>query len=225
MIGRNEFAEMATALGSPKGRFILSINGRPEVRELFAPFRMDQVELTFTVAGGRNAAPARELVITSTMEQQLLEDEVDNIEIFNALVGLIFDQLYRSFPIPTSINTDEIAQSLGVQGYTTSDTILPGRTIVSEWGLISSTSFWDLYNGSIDWLKDERFVREPEHESFVLTADALAALNARPSSLSMPLGKRLGEAATNVGTEAGRAAISEVVGQLIGAAARGLIGA
>lgn len=154
----------------------------------------------------------------------MLEDEVDNVEYFNAIAGLVFDQLYRSFPIPAAINTDDLAQSLGVQGYTTSESLIPGRTLVADWGMLSGTSFWELYGGTLQWLKAERFIREPEHETWVLTAEALAALSARPASLSAPMGKRLAQAAGNVGTEAGRAAISEVVGQLIGAVAKGLLG-
>ena len=65
MFGRDEFAEMACVLRSLIGRFILSINDRPEIRELFADFELVPVELTYTVAGGKNAKPARELVITN----------------------------------------------------------------------------------------------------------------------------------------------------------------
>lgn len=64
MFSREQFEEMAGVLRALKGRFILSINDRPEVRELFAGFELQPVELTYTVAGGQNAKPARELVIT-----------------------------------------------------------------------------------------------------------------------------------------------------------------
>ena len=65
MFGRDEFAEMATVLSTVRGRFIMSINDCPEIRELFADFALQEVELTYTVAGGKNARPARELVISS----------------------------------------------------------------------------------------------------------------------------------------------------------------
>jgi DNA adenine methylase len=64
MFGRDEFTEMAARLRHLKGQFILSINDLPEVREVFAGFTLQDVQLTYTVAGGRNAVPARELVIT-----------------------------------------------------------------------------------------------------------------------------------------------------------------
>lgn len=154
----------------------------------------------------------------------MVEDGADNVELFNTLVGLVFDQLYRSFPIPARLDTDMIAKGMDVVGYATSDTIMPGQTIVSDWGMLSQTSFWHIYKGSLDWLEAESFIREVEHEEWVLTASALSALNSRPASLSAPIGKRLADVATQAGTEAGRAAISELVGQLIGSAARGFLG-
>jgi DNA adenine methylase len=65
MFSRGEFEEMATRLRDLKGRFVMSINDVPEIRGLFTGFDLQGVELTYTVAGGRNAVPARELVITS----------------------------------------------------------------------------------------------------------------------------------------------------------------
>tara|TARA_R110002124_G_scaffold284368_1_gene461490 strand:- start:12268 stop:13086 length:819 start_codon:yes stop_codon:yes gene_type:complete len=63
MFSRDQFAEMANALKSLKGRFVMSINDRPEIRELFAGFEQHEVQLTYTLAGGINAKKARELVI------------------------------------------------------------------------------------------------------------------------------------------------------------------
>lgn len=63
MFGRGEFAEMAERLANLQGQFILSINDRPEIRELFAGFHLDEAELTYQVSGA--PTPARELIITS----------------------------------------------------------------------------------------------------------------------------------------------------------------
>ncbi|MDB5586211.1 MAG: methyltransferase [Devosia sp.] len=63
MFGRDEFAEMAAVLKGLRGRFILSINDRPEVRDVFSEFDMRMVELTYTVAGGNNVRAAQELII------------------------------------------------------------------------------------------------------------------------------------------------------------------
>jgi DNA adenine methylase len=64
MFGRGEFEEMASVLARLRGRFVMSINDRTEIRELFSGFETQPVELTYTIAGGANARPARELIIT-----------------------------------------------------------------------------------------------------------------------------------------------------------------
>lgn len=63
LFGRGEFAAMAEQLGRLKGRFILSLNDRPEVREIFAPFDIEAVDTHYGLAGG-GARPAREVIIT-----------------------------------------------------------------------------------------------------------------------------------------------------------------
>lgn len=65
MFGRTEFEEMASRLMTIKGKFILSINDVPEIRELFGAFELQPVELTYTVAGGKNVRPACELIVTA----------------------------------------------------------------------------------------------------------------------------------------------------------------
>lgn len=64
MFDRAQFAEMASRLSHLKGRFILSLNDRPEVRETFAGFNLEPVQTTYTVAAGSNATPAGELIIS-----------------------------------------------------------------------------------------------------------------------------------------------------------------
>lgn len=59
---RDQFAEMAEVLQSLKGRFLLSINDRPEVREIFAAFPMEAVGTTYTVSAGQ-AQRVGELII------------------------------------------------------------------------------------------------------------------------------------------------------------------
>ncbi|ANK79378.1 MAG: DNA methyltransferase [Rhizobiales bacterium NRL2] len=63
LFGRDEFAEMAEALGRLQGRFLLSINDTPEIRELFAGFRLEEVTTTYTLTKGRSR-PAAELIIS-----------------------------------------------------------------------------------------------------------------------------------------------------------------
>lgn len=65
MFGRDEFAEMAEMLGHLKGRFILSLNDHPKVRELFARFVIEDVETTYQVSGNGRAQAAREVIIST----------------------------------------------------------------------------------------------------------------------------------------------------------------
>ncbi|RDD60215.1 DNA adenine methylase [Ferruginivarius sediminum] len=64
MFRRQDFQELAAALRGLKGRFLLSINDRPELRDIFDGLTMESVETTYTVAkeGGGKAAP--ELLIS-----------------------------------------------------------------------------------------------------------------------------------------------------------------
>jgi DNA adenine methylase len=64
---RGDFAALAERLGNLQGRFVLSLNDRPEVREIFAAFRMVEVELTYTIS---SSAPkdVGELIIMDRRE-------------------------------------------------------------------------------------------------------------------------------------------------------------
>lgn len=63
VFGRADFGALAERLGGLKGRFILSINDVPEIREMFAAFTIEPVSLTYTAA--RHAGTeARELIIS-----------------------------------------------------------------------------------------------------------------------------------------------------------------
>lgn len=149
-----------------------------------------------------------------------------NIETFNTLAALVFEQLYEEFPVPVMLDNDEIAQSLGVQGYRVREAPgFPGSKIVTDYGeLLDGSSFWQFYQAALTWLQDEGLVREPEDRHFVLTSAALTALNAQPDALKEPLGKRLQGVAGKATSEAGRAAIAEAVGQVIGVAFRHFLG-
>ena len=47
-----------------KGRFIVSLNDRPQVREIFSRFCIDAVETHYGIAG-KGARPAGEVIITN----------------------------------------------------------------------------------------------------------------------------------------------------------------
>lgn len=65
LFDRDQFAELAEVLASIDGRFVLSINDTPEIRETFDQFHSDQVSTVYTIAGGSNAKQVSELVITN----------------------------------------------------------------------------------------------------------------------------------------------------------------
>ena len=64
LFGREQFEIMAERLARLKGRFILSINDVPAIRETFAGFRLEPVDLRYSVSGGRGTE-ARELIVSS----------------------------------------------------------------------------------------------------------------------------------------------------------------
>ena len=63
LFAREDFAAMAEILRGLRGRFILSINDRPEVRETFAGFEMEEVTLRYT-ANAKAMKQAAELLIS-----------------------------------------------------------------------------------------------------------------------------------------------------------------
>lgn len=63
LFSRDQFAALAEALKGLQGRFVLSINDVPEIRDLFDWTAMEEAELPYTVAGGKGR-PARELIIS-----------------------------------------------------------------------------------------------------------------------------------------------------------------
>jgi DNA adenine methylase len=66
MFSRDDFARMAEALRAVKGRFILSINDVPEIREIFAGFAMMEVKTSYTIGGINDRASERaELLISN----------------------------------------------------------------------------------------------------------------------------------------------------------------
>lgn len=64
LFGRKDFADMAARLAQLRGRFILSINDVPEIRELFGAFRQAGVETSYSVGSSHGAGvAAAELII------------------------------------------------------------------------------------------------------------------------------------------------------------------
>ena len=64
MFGRDDFTAMAAQLAGIKGRFLLSINDQPGVRETFAAFTIDEVPTTYSLSMGGANKPVTELIIS-----------------------------------------------------------------------------------------------------------------------------------------------------------------
>ncbi|MCB1463270.1 MAG: DNA adenine methylase [Nitratireductor sp.] len=64
VFGREDFAALNEALKGLRGRFILSLNDLPEVRETFAGFAIESVDCTYSISGGKGKA-VREVMISS----------------------------------------------------------------------------------------------------------------------------------------------------------------
>jgi len=69
LFGRDDFAALAAVLRELRGRFILSLNDVPEIREIFAAFHMEGVETTYTIRGQGESTRAAELVITGPLKR------------------------------------------------------------------------------------------------------------------------------------------------------------
>lgn len=65
MFSREEFDAMAEQLRGIKGRFILSINDRPQIREIFARFNFREEDVRYTIGGNDKAGVFGELIITN----------------------------------------------------------------------------------------------------------------------------------------------------------------
>lgn len=64
LFGREQFVAMSAALQGLQGRFILSLNDVPEVRELFAWATIETLELSYQAGGGGKTKPVREVLIS-----------------------------------------------------------------------------------------------------------------------------------------------------------------
>ncbi|WP_417415370.1 DNA adenine methylase [Hoeflea sp.] len=63
MFDRDQFSQLAHCLRTIKGRFILSINDVPDIRQVFSGFSFQQVSLSYSISGGKGM-DARELIVS-----------------------------------------------------------------------------------------------------------------------------------------------------------------
>jgi DNA adenine methylase len=67
MFSRGDFARMADTLGQIKGRFLMSINDTPEIRETFGAFHLQGVKTTYSVAKADATREVGELLVSNFM--------------------------------------------------------------------------------------------------------------------------------------------------------------
>lgn len=140
-----------------------------------------------------------------------------NFDAFNQVVGLLFDQLYRGFPIADQIDYAELAGKLGteIRPYHPPEGLITTR--METYGeILPSTELESFVDNTIEFLEAEGFVQREDRYRIRLSAKALTLLNAPLPGLQMATGDRIVEISKDVGSTAGRAAMSEVVGQLTG---------
>ena len=65
---QGDFQRMSDKLQAIAGKFLLSINDTPEIREIFAWADIEAVQTTYSIAGGEHSAPAAELLISKGMD-------------------------------------------------------------------------------------------------------------------------------------------------------------
>lgn len=149
----------------------------------------------------------------------------ENFEAFNQVVGLVFDQLYRSFPVAKEIDYDEIATKLGIEikPYEPPEMVITFRTKVYG-DVVPGVDLESFTDEAVRFLDAEGFLQSQDRSYFRLSARALDLLNAPLPGLQRPAGTQIVELSKDLGNAAGRHAMGEVIGHVIGAAARGFMG-
>lgn len=59
----DDFMVLRDLLASVQGKFIMSINNTPRIREIFGQFKIETVATSYTAAGGNKRVPVKELLI------------------------------------------------------------------------------------------------------------------------------------------------------------------
>lgn len=60
-----QYHRIAQTLRSMKGRALVTVNDHPDMRSVFAGFRIEEMPVTYTPGGGKNATRANELIIAN----------------------------------------------------------------------------------------------------------------------------------------------------------------
>jgi hypothetical protein len=134
-----------------------------------------------------------------------------NIAEFTTITGLVFTQLYKEFPVAVTIDQTAIESAMGVSAPSSSHVLPSGK------------SFTEVFAHSLNWLRNEGYVRSggfPYGDQVKLTTKGLATLNAVPQGLSTTVGSTL---ATNASSR-DWSSVGDVVGGIIGGFTKSLSG-
>ena len=157
--------------------------------------------------------------------------ELANVEVFNLVAAAVLARLYESFPIPRMLSGHLIAvELLGEEKFFHPE----GLRDVAGFGSKTDegSRYEQIANRGIEWLEATGFMVRAQgasaHVHHVLTPKGFEALAAIPSSVAgkerKSLGQQLTKAARTAGDRTSSAIISDIVGQVIGAAARSFMG-
>jgi hypothetical protein len=139
-----------------------------------------------------------------------------NIERFNRYAGHFLAKLYEAFPQACTLDSVEAVKGTGL-GESVSQNDLQHATTDPEVRFCCDALSWLHTTG---YFTGDARLHYVQVARAVLTPKGFEALNATPLQSKEPLGKRLAHLVGEGSKEAGRAAIGEVVGQVIGVAAR-----
>jgi hypothetical protein len=140
-----------------------------------------------------------------------MSDDPPNIQEFNVIAGLIFAQLYKTFPEFVNINRGGIAKQMGIEG--------------NDWGahkLPSGRTFSQALELTSYWLKAEDYTRAvvgstAPWERITLTTKGLAAMNAVPSGLNQKVGVELMKAVDQApASGVNQSTIGDLIGSIFG---------
>lgn len=74
LFAKSDFQLLAATLAGVKGKFLLSINDIPEIRDIFQSFNIDEVQTTYSI--GDNRSSVAELFISNYVNEEVTVDSL-----------------------------------------------------------------------------------------------------------------------------------------------------
>jgi len=65
IFSRDDFARLQAVLADIKGKFLMSINDKPDIRQIFKDFYIEEVQTTYLTAGANKKKRVTELLISN----------------------------------------------------------------------------------------------------------------------------------------------------------------